>query len=136
MEKEIYEQINQATNNYIKLRKACRVEKDDVFDEIDLAFWEGANFGVRLAEQNTRKKCDSAYRIGLRHSAPQWHKIDKFDPLQPEECEPYLCYDGFSYFVAHMKNDEWFSDNEGNKERPIAWCKFQRAPGDKNFPMF
>lgn len=130
MEKEIYEQINQAAKNYIKLRKACRVEKDDVLDEIDLAFWEGANFGVRLAEQNTRKKCDSAYRIGLMHSAPQWHKIDKRDPVQPEEYKDYLCYDGFCYFVGRVSNGEWYSSNEGNKERPIAWCKFQRSTAD------
>lgn len=130
MEKEIYEQINQAAKNYMKLRKACRVERDNVLDEIDLAFWEGANFGVRLAEQNTRKKCDSAYRIGLRHSAPQWHKIDKLDPVQPEEYKDYLCYDGFCYFVGRVSNGEWYSSNEGNKERPRAWCEFQRAHAD------
>lgn len=130
------ELIEQASKRYQDGRKTCGVERDDVLDEIDLAFWEGANFGVRLAEQNTRKKCDSAYRIGLRHSAPQWHKIDKRDPVQPEEYKDYLCYDGFFYFVGRVSNGEWYSSNEGNKERPIAWCKFQRAHADKNFPMF
>lgn len=122
--------IDEAAKRYAKYRKICGVESDISLDEIDTAFCAGAEFGVRLAEQEARKECDAAFYLGLRHRAPQWHKVDKSDPLQPEQFESYLCYDGYGYFVAHMEDGEWFSDNEGNKENPVAWCKFQHAPQD------
>lgn len=124
-------QIEEAAKCYKDGRKASGIESDITLDEIDDAYHEGANFGIRLAEQEARKECDAAFYLGLRHRAPQWHKIDKSDPLQPDEGEDYLCYDGFFYFVGRTIAGEWYSSNEGNQESPIAWCRFQRAPEDK-----
>jgi hypothetical protein len=102
------ELIEQASKCYQDGRKACGVESDITLDEIDAAFCAGAEWA---------------------HAATVWHKADISDPVQPEEDEPYICYDGFCYFVGHIIKGEWYS-HDGEKERPIVWCKFQHSPED------
>lgn len=104
-------EIDEAAERYVEERKKCGLESVVALDEVDAAFIAGAEY----AEGKAREECDAAFK---------WHKLDTNDPVQPKQFEPYLCYDIYGYFVAHMEGDEWFSDNEGNKEYPVAWCIF------------